>query len=95
MFSDSSSATSPKTTCLPSSQLVTTVVTKNCEPLLRGDGLAVVMSPGKMLCRGRSVCLRVWAGVGHGQKSGLGVLSGEVLVGELLAVDGLATGALG
>ena len=38
--------------------------------------------------------LRVWAGVGHGQKSGLGVLLDEVLVGELLAVDGLATGAL-
>jgi hypothetical protein len=32
---DSSSATSPKTTCLPSSQLVTTVVMKNWEPLLR------------------------------------------------------------
>ena len=46
------------------------------------------------LCRG-DVCLRVWAGVGHGQKSGLGVLPGEVLIGELLAVDGLATGALG
>lgn len=40
------------------------------------------------------LCLRVWAGVGHGQKSGLGVLLDEVLVGELLAVDGLATGAL-
>lgn len=60
-----------------------------------GDGLAIVMASGKMLCRGWSVaCLRVWAGVGHGQKSGLGVLSDEVLVGELLAVDGLATGAL-
>ncbi len=33
-FNDSSSATSPKTTCLPSSQLVTTVVMKNWEPLL-------------------------------------------------------------
>lgn len=41
------------------------------------------------------VCLRVWAGVGHGQKSGLGVVLLEVLIGELLAVDGLATGALG
>jgi hypothetical protein len=34
ILSDSSSATSPKTTCLPSSQLVTTVVMKNCEPFL-------------------------------------------------------------
>lgn len=30
------SATSPKTTCLPSSQLVTTVVMKNWDPLLQG-----------------------------------------------------------
>jgi len=33
-FMDSASATSPKTTCLPSSQEVTTVVMKNWEPLL-------------------------------------------------------------
>ena len=33
-FMDSSSATSPKTTWRPSSQLVTTVVMKNWEPLL-------------------------------------------------------------
>jgi len=38
--------------------------------------------------------LRVWSGVGHGQKSWLGVLSGEVLIGELLTIDGLATSAL-
>lgn len=38
--------------------------------------------------------LRVGAGVGHGQEEGLGVLQLEVLVGELLAVDGLAAGAL-
>ena len=31
---DASSSTSPKTTCLPSSQLVSTVVMKNWEPLL-------------------------------------------------------------
>lgn len=37
MESASSSGTSPKTTCLPSNQEVTTVVTKNWEPLL-GDG---------------------------------------------------------
>ena len=32
--STSPSGTPPKTTCLPSSHEVTTVVTKNCEPLL-------------------------------------------------------------
>jgi hypothetical protein len=34
----------------------------------------------------------VGPGVGHGEKSGLGVLLGEVLIREFLAVDGLATG---
>ena len=38
--------------------------------------------------------LRVGAGVGHGQQTGLSVLLLEVLISELLAVDGLATGAL-
>ena len=33
-------------------------------------------------------------GVGHGQQAGLGVLQREVLVRELGAVDGLATGAV-
>jgi hypothetical protein len=67
-FRDSSSATSPKTTCLPSSQLVTRVVIKNWDPLLRrvsmnlkrsgkrayvlGPALAMERSPGL-------VCLRV------------------------------------
>lgn len=36
----------------------------------------------------------VLASVGHGKKVGLGVLQLEVLIGELLSVDGLATGAL-
>ena len=39
-------------------------------------------------------CLRVGTSVGHGEKSRLGVLAGEVLVSELLTVDGLATSAL-
>jgi hypothetical protein len=41
-----------------------------------------------------NIVLRVGAGVGHGQQEGLAVLELEVLVGELLAVDGLAAGAL-
>jgi hypothetical protein len=38
--------------------------------------------------------LRVGAGVGHGQEEGPVVLPGEVLVGKLLTVDGLAARAL-
>lgn len=38
--------------------------------------------------------VRVGAGVGHGQQTRLGVLQLEVLVGELLTIDGLATSAL-
>ena len=38
--------------------------------------------------------LRVWSSVGHGEKSWLGVLLLEVLIGELVTVDRLATGAL-
>lgn len=40
-------------------------------------------------------CLRVGASVGHGQQTRLVVLQLEVLISELLAVDGLATGSLG
>ena len=36
----------------------------------------------------------VRSSVGHREKTRLGVLEGEVLVGELVAVDGLAAGAL-
>lgn len=38
--------------------------------------------------------LRVWSSVGHGQEEGLVVPELEVLVAELLAIDGLAAGAL-
>jgi hypothetical protein len=57
---------------------------------------AVAVETSCQLCfeMGVSVCLRVRTGIGHGQKSWLGVLAGEVLVGELLTVDGLATSAL-
>jgi hypothetical protein len=39
IFMLASSETSPKTTCLPSSQEVTTVVMKNWEPFLDDDRL--------------------------------------------------------
>lgn len=38
--------------------------------------------------------VRVGAGVGHGQQTRAGVLDLEVLIGKLLAVDGLATSAV-
>jgi len=38
--------------------------------------------------------IRVGASVGHGEETRPNVLLVEVLIGELLAVDGLATGAL-
>lgn len=38
--------------------------------------------------------VRVGAGVGHGQQTGAVVGQLEVLIGKLLAVDGLATGTL-
>lgn len=38
--------------------------------------------------------LRVGASVGHGQETGAAVLVLEVLIGELIAVDGATTGAL-
>lgn len=40
------------------------------------------------------VSLRVGASVGHGEETGAGVLVDEVLISELLAVDGLTTSAL-
>ena len=43
--------TSPKTTCLPSSQLVTTVVTKNWLPFVPGPALAIDSRPG-FVCYG-------------------------------------------
>jgi hypothetical protein len=65
---------------------VTTVVTKNWEPFL---------------CDIRSDCIvervddvRVGPCIGHGQEEGLCVLELEVLVGKLVAVDGLAAGTL-
>jgi len=38
--------------------------------------------------------LRVGTSVGHGEQTGAGVLVDEVLIGELLAVDGATTGTL-
>ena len=39
------STTLPKTQCLPSSQGVTTVVMKNCEPFVFGPAFAIDRSP--------------------------------------------------
>lgn len=85
--SDDWSATSPKTTWRPLSHEVTTVVTKNCEPLLMGCQLCVLHDTGRWYSR-------VGTSVGHGQQTRLVVLQLEVLIGELLTVDGLSTGAL-
>jgi len=38
--------------------------------------------------------VRVWAGIGHGEETGLGVSELEVLILKLLAVDGFAAGAV-
>lgn len=92
-FMDSASATSPKTTCLPSSHEVTTVVMKNWEPLLeRRHGDLVWFCVGHLKFYTQD--LRVRASVGHGQETRAGVLVDEVLIGELLAVDRAATGTL-
>ena len=45
------SVTSPKTTCLPSSQSVSTVVMKNCEPLVFGPALAIESRNGRSCLR--------------------------------------------
>jgi len=42
----------------------------------------------------RNQNVRVGASVGHGEQTGLGVGNVEVLIGELVTVDGLATGTL-
>jgi len=62
---------------------------KNWEPLLFDIRLADVLDR-----RWMGVDIRVGAGVGHGEHERLLVGELEVLVGELLAVDGLATSAL-
>jgi hypothetical protein len=67
---------------------VTTVVMKNWEPLLRG--LLALLHIERL----GGVSLRVGTSVGHGEESRLGVELLEVLIGELLTVDGLATSAL-
>jgi len=68
---------------------VTTVVMKNWEPLLFDIRLADVLDR-----RWMGVDIRVGAGVGHREHERLLVGELEVLVGELLTVDGLATSAL-
>lgn len=57
--------------------------------------VAVTVSISAIKAKRLRRCLRVGAGVGHGKQTRLVVLQGEVLVSELLTVDGLATSALG
>lgn len=86
---ESWSAASPKTTCLPSSQEVTTVVRKNWEPLLYSKYQS---QPAHLNILQDS---RVWSRISHRQKEGLVVSELEILVGKLLAVYGFAASALG
>lgn len=65
------------------------MVTKNCEPLLFEETGSVL---GHFMQEEWDS--RVGASVGHGQEAGAGVLLDEVLIRELLTVDGLTTGAL-
>lgn len=84
--------TLPKTTWAPSSQSVLTVVRKNCEPLLEENNFSFDQREEKREVSTKDV--RVRAGVGHGEDTGASMLQGEVLISELLAVDGLATSAV-
>lgn len=84
------STTSPKTTCLPSNHEVTTVVMKNWDPLVLGPALAEERSPGL-------VCLSLKLREERTRSASLPLVQGgsdSLLVGELLSVDGLATGAV-
>lgn len=83
-------STSPKTTWRPFNQEVTTVVMKNWEPLLFESPISQSVASRCLI----EVDLRVGAGIGHGQQTGTVVLQLEVLIGELLTVDGLTTGTL-
>jgi len=61
---------------------------------LRAVAIGGAMSVLSKFQGGSGSGIRVGAGVGHGEKTRAGVLLDEVLIGELLTVDGLATGAL-
>lgn len=78
---DSWSATSPKTTCLPSNHAVSTVVMKNWEPLLNDKVSKYILGSGG------SKSVRVRSSIGHRKKTWLGVLDLEVLIRELIAPD--------
>jgi len=61
--------------------------------LAEDDVLAI--QPGGLLSADEELgSVGVGTGVGHGEDTGAGVLQGEVLVLELLAVDGLTTGTV-
>ena len=92
------SSTWPNTTCLPSSHGVATVVMKNWLPLVLGPDEGETQTLEQRPCQHQSrYVLPTPAGrtrVGHGQKARNGVLVHEVLIVELVAVDGLAAAAV-
>lgn len=69
------------------------MVMKNWEPLLQEKRDYVSTSAGESPDQ-PVVNLRVGTSVGHGEQTGAVVLVLEVLIGELLTVDGATTGAL-
>ena len=66
---------------------MTTVVTKNWEPLLYDH-------VSKRTRKDWEMDIRVGSSVGHGEEEWLVVGELEVLIGKLLAVDGLSAGSL-
>ncbi len=84
-------STRPKTVWRPLSQLVCTVVMKNCDNIsCQSKREKVFLAFAFVCCHLRSV--GVGAGIGHGQQTRAGVVQLKVLIVELGAIDGLATG---
>lgn len=55
----------PKTTCAPSSQEVTTVVMKNCEPLVFFPALAMERRPGFVCLRLKFSSIKIGKAIGY------------------------------
>ena len=67
-----------------------TVVMKNWEPLLKKTLLVRFQRRSELAKED----IRVGTSVGHGEKTRAVVLEDEVLIGELVTVDGATTGTL-